>query len=140
MDAPPNWHAPDTLLQGLLELVNKGGLHFRITILVNGALLSGAVVSAREYTNALEQVFSTSLDKEVTEAPESVLEAVKQLTANLYPTLAKDATATIPFVQYIHLVDVTHHHSTAEKTGFSDYPFPFWRFRLSEVDAWMMGG
>lgn len=135
MDSSPNWQAPDKLLQGLLALVNKGGLHFKITLIVNGTLFSGAVISARNYTTALEQIFASSIDTDDTS--DNLLNAVKQITNKLYQPLAKENSADEGLLEFIHLTDV---YCYANDINFSGHPFPYWRVRLSDVDGWMMGG
>lgn len=163
------WQEPDFLLTELVSLMaNKMDVQLGITLLVKGTILSGLLVSEREYLAAINELFKTitkgSLDFPTREDIQAIDEVFKfdQLTEDTYtheelsldeedPADAQveesdededdtedDEEQPAFHLRYLHLKDPVIIYPGAA-VQFGDSALPIMRIRLTTVDGWMMG-
>lgn len=140
---------PDWLLQNLIGVVNRNKVSYDITIHIKGTILTGTVVGGAEYFEELGKKFAEGLKASAEIAgieydPEGDgSEMFKDVIEELYPSSGErsqdsqeneSSEPTSP--TFIHLKSVRVLMPT-------DTPFmgqsTYWRFRLSEIDGWVLG-
>jgi hypothetical protein len=125
----------DWLLTVLVRMANNIGLGFGVTLCVGGVLVSGTLVSGRQWTDALIAEMRTRGHGNAAEALAGNLEG---LLREQYPEPQLDREDEFPHtaVGYIHLTDA--HYISGTNQVPSDLSVA-WRGRLSEVDGWSLG-
>lgn len=144
---PPSWQEPDTILSYLVStLVNGANVPLGITLFVNGTVLSGVLVSEREYLQSLTQTIQAQARQVMGELPEEELRVAESafdftdLTEDFYPEGPDDLddAGMIQTLTYLHLKDPII-VSPQPSVSFGDGTFPLLRLRLSLVNGWMLG-
>lgn len=115
-----------------------------VTLQIGGLVISGDVISAREYTSALLELIGTHLAKEAIEtgavAPENAelyeQHFLNEMTEGGIMDLP-DNPAILPLPQFIHLKNVEFIVPYAG--NFPPSEFPYWRYTLTAVDGWTLG-
>jgi hypothetical protein len=129
-------HDSDWFLQHLVELVNStDGFGFGITLLVDGFLVSGTLVSGKKYFSGFTKDFAQGLSDGGGDGKQA-----KELFAGfskIYDTKVAAGDPNNPGPSYLHLADA-HFYET------SDRPVPanrgvWWRGRLSCVSGFTLG-
>lgn len=128
--------APDTdwFLQFLVNLVNKYGLKFGITINIGGFLVSGNLASGKEYFEGFAKVFSSAWPDE--KSAELVRDSIEKFGEEIYKERNED-DSQVPLLHYIHLENAKF-FSTSGKSVPS-YRGVWWRGRISEVQGFVPG-
>jgi len=136
MNTSKNWQEPDGILQSLVTLVNEGRISLTITLIVNGTIVSGSVISGQEYTEAMKDIFALGVPDAPEDSASRVLEAIAE---KLSPQLSSSAGTAhdTQLTAFIHLKDMRR---LGDNLKFTDAEFPVWRVRLSAIDGWMIGG
>lgn len=152
MDDGASWQEPDFVLSYLVSaLVNLGGAPLGITLLVNGTVLTGTLVSEREYLQSLTNMLQsqirsslTGLSAEERKMAESAFD-LTDLTEDFYPDPKEDEEPNedepgpgMTPINFIHLQDPVV-VSPQPAIGFSEGLLPVMRIRLSMVNGWMLG-
>lgn len=128
---PAAYHSPDWLLQLYVDLLEKTGVSFSVTLNVGGMLVSGELVSAEQYFDGITACMTES-------APEDSRASVNAYfggIAGIFKESLGDVTGPLP--SYIHLKEArVFHHSGA--------PIPsnervWWRGRITRVDGFWLG-
>jgi hypothetical protein len=129
-------HDSDWFLQHLVELVNSmDGFGFGITLLVDGFLVSGTLISGKKYFGGFAKDFAQGMADgggDGKQARESFAGFSK-----IYETKVAGGETSIPGPSYVHLADA-HFYDTNGK------PVPanrgvWWRGRLSCVSGFTLG-
>ena len=122
----------DWLLAAYISIVNGGLFSFDITVTVNGAIIAGLLVPAKEYMTELGALFETN--------GIPMAEAMKLVTDSIYPERNTDGDkdGATQRIGYMHLKNVYVISGNVSGTANSS-EFPYWRIRLSQVGAWTMG-
>lgn len=115
----------DSILEFFVKASNKHDFSLDITLLVNGAVVTGTIVSAKEYFETLSESFedgndiAKALSEQLTKAGESV------------------DSNTDEEAHFIHLKN-THIYCGDSKPTPSKGKI-LWRGKLSEVDSFFLG-
>ena len=142
------WLEPDFVLTNLVAtMVNMSEMPIGVTLFIKGMVLSGALVSERQYLASLSDVFK-SLARSTLEVPD---EAIMQEIENAldFNDLAEgtiygddeEDDDFLPFVsqiRYLHLTDIVV-ISPQPSIAFQQSILPILRIRLSAIDGWLLG-
>lgn len=123
--------ANDWFLQNLVSVINAGNLQMGITLNVKGLIISGKLISGKEYFN----IFAKNLSGAI--VGDEWKEKIEKTISNYGNIYDEKDSKTLDYPSYIHLKD----------TGFwytGQNPTPkgknvLWRGRISEVDGWILG-
>ncbi|MDX1996012.1 MAG: hypothetical protein SF029_26775 [bacterium] len=141
------WLEPDFVLADIVTtMVNLMELPIGITLFIKGAVLTGTLVSEREYLAALTEMF-TSLakqsfrptgSKEVEEIEDAF--SFQEMAETELPSAgeSEDEVTMLPPVRHLHLRDATV-LTPGPSISFAQSGFPMMRIRLNAVDGWMLG-
>jgi hypothetical protein len=144
-----DWHEPDFLLSYLVSsLVNVGGAPLGITLLVKGVVITGTLVSEKEYLDTLSSILQEQvrealglLSDEEREMAEKAFD-FRDLTEDSYPTGDDDdddpEDDQPDALYFLHLRNPLV-VSPQPAVGFSNGPFPVLRLRMTHIDGWMLG-
>jgi hypothetical protein len=147
LNGPAPWQEPDTILSYLIStLVNGTGVPLGVTLFVNGTVISGVLVSEREYLLTLTQMVQAQARQMLGDLPEEELQMAESafdftdLTEDIYPEDVDDFDhmEMIHTLTYLHLKDPII-VSPQPSVSFGDGTFPLLRLRLSLVSGWMLG-
>jgi hypothetical protein len=131
----PSAALPDWFLQSLVSLVNNSESEIGVTLQVSGFLVSGLLVGGAKYFEGFAAELATAFPEDQ-RTTESIQKAFSSYGAGLYkPTDTADVSSPPP--TYIHLKQARFFHIIGT-------PVPvnrgvWWRGRLSEVSAFVMG-
>jgi hypothetical protein len=138
----------DWLLQRLVGLVNASGregeanLSLSLTVLSGGAVLTGRLISYKEYFKRLGENVASSLKGARPDHPGKVAKLFADL-GGLVETKAKahtEETGSEFPIHYIHLADArVVHPSGMIPTDAPARSLSLWRARISSVDAFIFG-
>lgn len=140
------WNEPDFLLSYLVSsLVNLGGAPVGITLLIKGTVLSGTLMSEREYLDTLSNLMQqqvrdalASLPKQDREMAEEAFD-FRDLAEDFYPDDDEDDEDSGPEpLVFLHLRNPMV-ISPQPVVSFGSGLFPVMRIRLSSIDGWMLG-
>lgn len=145
------YQEPDYLLTDLVSLmVNRTGMQLGVTLLVNGAVITGTLVSERDYLDALSEAFLIQARRSMPSPSKEDLESLKNLfdfkglAEDTYPDEDADEDEAdepeyeLTPIRYLHLKDPTillPHPSLS----FSQGDISIVRIRLTAVDGWLLG-
>jgi hypothetical protein len=147
-----SWQEPDIILSYLVSsLVNMAGAPVGITLLVKGTILTGTLISEREYLEELSDMLQAQIRRSLMSATEDerrAAEAAFDLTdfvEDFYPDPDDDDEDEDSFPSpgfaplfHLHLKDPVV-ISPQPAVGFTDGLFSVMRIRLSNIDGWMLG-
>jgi hypothetical protein len=151
-DAFPNsdlsayWQEPDFLLADLVSfLANKLETELGMTLMSRGAILSGTLVSEREYLATLNGMFKTLARDTVTKPAPDDAASLEEVFG--FDELAEDQYSEDPGdeeefqaspIRHLHLKDpvLIYPGSTM---SFTESALPIIRLRLTSIDGWMLG-
>ncbi len=142
----PAWNEPDFLLSYLVSsLVNVGGAPIGMTLLIKGTVLSGTLMSEREYLDTLSSIMQqqvrdalSGLSKKDRELAEKAFD-FRDLTEDYYPDTEDEDEESAPEpLLYMHLRNPVI-VSPQPVVSFSSGMFPVMRIRLTSIDGWMLG-
>lgn len=138
------WLEPDFVLADIIaSLVNLMELPVGVTLFIKGMVLTGMLVSEREYLDALSDTFTTlarqsfrpSDAKEVEDLEAAF--SYRDMTEHDPAAVEEDADA-LPPVRFLHLKDPMI-LTPQPGISFGHSGFPILRLRLTMVDGWMLG-
>ena len=146
------WMEPDFVLSYLISaLVNLAGAPLGITLLVKGTILTGTLVSEREYLTILSDMLQSQIRRTLSglsEEERNIAESAFDLTdllEDFYPNEDDDEDGD-DFENVMGVNPIYHLHlkdpviiSPQPAITFSDGVFPVMRIRIANVDGWMMG-
>ena len=164
---PPDtgfWQEPDYLLSDLISmLVNRSGIQFGITLMVRGMIVSGVLVSEREYLAELSKYFQDQAKDAIKEmmasAPKKDMRKMLKeaedawdftyLTEDNYRDEKDneeaededdefDLSPDFSEIRHLHLKDVEVVFP-APGLEFFQSRIPTWRIRLTSIDGWLVG-
>jgi hypothetical protein len=153
-----SWMEPDFVLSYLVSaLVNLAGAPLGITLLVKGTILTGTLVSEREYLTILSDMLQSQIRRTLSglsEEERTIAESAFDLTdlmEDFYPDLGadkddEDDEDDDDFDNMVGINPIYHLHlkdpiilSPQPAITFSDGVFPVMRIRIANIDGWMMG-
>jgi hypothetical protein len=132
----------DVFLEDWVTLANDCNLQIAVTLMVNGALVSGTITSGAEFLEHVGQSISAAAESDHRKLGESIEKHYQDVAKKLYPQKAPSAEQNdLPTLQgtgprksyFVHLKDVTILGSRPLPT------VPYWRGRLDRVDGWFIG-
>jgi hypothetical protein len=155
------WHEPDFFLTDLVSgFVNKGGMQLGVTLFMKGIVLTGTLVSEREYLAAMSEMFSSQARKSMVNPSKEELKATDEVFD--FTTLAEDLELSqlykdepaekwddededdydeppsFPTIRHLHLKDpMIVQPQPAMSFGHSQVAIM--RIRLTQIDGWMVG-
>lgn len=152
-----SWMEPDFVLSYLVSaLVNLAGAPLGMTLLVKGTILTGTLVSEREYLTILSEMLQSQIRRTLTglsEEERGIAESAFDLTdliEDFYPDMGDDendgedddedldSMIGVNPIFHLHLKDPVI-ISPQPAITFSDGVFPVMRIRIANIDGWMMG-
>lgn len=148
-----SWMEPDFVLSYLVSaLVNLAGAPLGITLLVKGTILTGTLVSEREYLTVLSDMLQSQIRRTMSglsEEERNIAESAFDLTdllEDFYPDEGEDEDEEGDLESMIGVNPIYHLHlkdpiiiSPQPSITFSDGVFPVMRIRIANIDGWMMG-
>lgn len=126
-------HEADWMLEMLVDMANDG-LETGITLQVSGFLVSGSLVSGKQYFEGIGTEYGNAVPGESGQT----LKASFSSLGNIYADLdhAKKKGIKVPTPNYIHLKEARFFHTGAPIPGNRGV---WWRGRLSEVAGFALG-
>ncbi|MDL5367629.1 gas vesicle accessory protein GvpU [Xanthomonas sp. NCPPB 2654] len=123
----------DWYLQKLVTVVNTSTVQFGVTLFVEGAIVSGVLVSGKKYFETFAQEFSAAYPGDA-EGKESIRQAFAS-HASIYDSENGEQTTSPP--QFIHLIDSRHFSPGGQ-------PLPnnrgvLWRGKINAVSGFSLG-
>jgi hypothetical protein len=162
------WQEPDFLLADIVSaMANKAGMQLGVTLIIKGTVLTGTLVSEREYLNMMTEMF-TKQARAITPKPSKEdLKLIEEafdfnaLTEDYYPgedepydeeedgknpspddeedeDLDLDDLSGLAPIRHLHLKDPAI-LSPQPSIMFSQGEASIMRIRLNSVDGWMLG-
>ena len=139
------WNEPDFLLSYLVSsLVNLGGAPVGITLMVKGTILSGTLMSEREYLDTIsglmQQQVRDALSGMTPEDREMAEKAFdfRDMAEDFYPEDEDDDKPGPEPLYFLHLRNPLV-ISPQPVISFSSGVLPVMRIRLANIDGWMLG-
>lgn len=144
-DAP--WNEPDFLLSYLISsLVNLGGAPIGITLMINGLVISGTLVSEREYLETLTTLMQEQVRDALAGLPKKDRDLAAQafdfrdLTEDFYPDGSQeepedDGPEPLFFLHLRNPMVIAPQPAVSFSSGL----FPVMRIRLAQINGWMLG-
>ncbi|UOR13518.1 gas vesicle accessory protein GvpU [Halobacillus amylolyticus] len=117
--------AKDNILEFFVKASNKHGFELDISLLVNGAVVSGTMVSAKEYFENLSESFEDGSDLS------------QELSAQLAQAGESAQSSSDGEAYFIHLKNVLVYCGDSKPTPSKGKIL--WRGKLSEVDSFFLG-
>lgn len=114
----------DNVLEAFVEAANKDEFTLDISLLVNGAIVSGTLVSAKEYFKSLSKTFKDGND-------------TAEDFSEKFSSASDSADSTDAKVQYIHLKDTRIYLGDSKPTPSTGKIL--WRGELNKVDSFFLG-
>ncbi|ALN77642.1 gas vesicle protein GvpU [Staphylococcus agnetis] len=114
----------DGILESFVEATNENGFALDISLLVNGSIVSGTLVSAEDYYKSLSESFKDGND-------------VAKEFSEQFSDASESAKSSEGGANFIHLKDARVYLN-------GSHPIPsvgstLWRGRLTEVDSFFLG-
>jgi hypothetical protein len=151
LDDSQYWHEPDFLLGLLVSLMgNKLNSEFGITLMLKGMVITGTLVSEREYLHQLNDMFQKIMRTAMVKPSEDDLKVLEDafnfddMTEDMYPSDTgededdDEDDAGLQPIRHLHLREPFILTPGAAMT-FSESPLPIVRLRLTAVDGWLPG-
>lgn len=150
-DVSAYWLEPDYILTEIVAtLVNVMGMPVGVTLFTNGMVMSGILVSEREYLQALtgtfQEIVRSSLDQ--VDDPEAIDDLMELLDfTSIGETIPPEELIAMSdddlpdkpeVVRHLHLRDVVV-VAPQPAVVFTSGPMPISRLRLTAIDGWMLG-
>jgi hypothetical protein len=145
------WLEPDFVLTSIVaSLVNLMELPIGVTIFVNGMMLSGTLVSEREYLDSLTHLFRETARESLASAPgagEDELDDAFDFTLLAESALGRDPDAPVDSddefdgagpIRFLHIKNISV-LSPQPAIAFSQSTFPYVRIRINAIGGWMLG-
>lgn len=152
-----SWMEPDFILTYLVSsLANMAGAPVGITLLIKGTIMTGTLISEREYLSLLSDILQSQVRRALSmlsEQERKIAESafdLSDLIEDFYPGVPnsdedddedEDLDEMMPGMSPIH-----HLHlkdpiviSPQPAISFSDGLFPVLRIKLASIDGWMLG-
>jgi hypothetical protein len=149
-----SWQEPDIVLSYLVSsIVNLANAPLGVTLLVKGTMITGTLISERDYLATLTNMLQTQIRRSLTglDAEERRMAELafdlRDLTEDYYPDIGDDDNdddddaETMPpphIINHIHLKEPVI-VSPQPALGFAEGVFPVMRIRLLSIDGWMLG-
>ncbi|MBZ0275426.1 MAG: hypothetical protein K8I60_04750 [Anaerolineae bacterium] len=145
------WLEPDFLLVDLVSgLVNKTGMPLGVTLFMRGTVITGTLISEKEYLSALSDTFVRQARQSMESPSADDIKAIEELFN--FRTLNEDVDIEdisdkddeeledmeIPPIRHLHMKDPMIIIPQPSIT-FGPVPAPLMRVRLTAVDSWMVG-
>lgn len=123
----------DWFLQILVNIVNKSQLKFGITLNVGGFLISGELISGKDYFEKFGSEFASPFQGKVTK---SAKEKIKKMITD-YGGIYDKKQKEIDFPAYIHLKDAKFFSTTGKPIPYNQTVL--WRSRIAEIQGFILG-
>jgi hypothetical protein len=152
------WQEPDFLLADLVSgFVNKGGMQIGVTLFMKGMVITGTLVSEREYLASLSKMFASQARKSIGRPTVDDIKAAEELFdfTGLTEDIElsefdgedgdeddledfEDIDRQFPMIRHLHLKDPVILQPQSS-ISFMHSQLPIMRVKLTAVDGWMMG-
>jgi len=149
------WQEPDFLLADIISgFVNRGGMELGITLFIKGLVITGLLVSEREYLEALSTMFATQAKKSLVNPTKQDLKNTDEVFD--FTHLAEDidlpedeedyddldemdmVERQFPTIRYLHLKDPVI-IQPQPAISFTHNQLSILRISLKTIDGWMVG-
>jgi hypothetical protein len=150
------WQEPDFLLADIISgFVNRGGMELGITLFIKGLVITGVLVSERDYLEALSKMFANQAKKSLVNPSRQDLKNTEEVFD--FTGLAEDVDLAddeyeenddfddldmderhYPTIRHLHLKDPVIIQPQPAVT-FTHSQVSILRIRLKAVDGWMVG-
>lgn len=134
----------DWLLRGLIALVEGSGkrgirLGIPVTLNVGGFLVSGLVISGKEYFEGFSAIVAYGLPDEFDEESRESITATFRELGNIYEPKEETLEGVVQRERYnfVHLRDARFLHPAGEPMPVN--PGMLWRTKLEAVDGFTLG-
>ncbi|MFQ3802021.1 gas vesicle accessory protein GvpU [Staphylococcus equorum] len=117
-------HSKDSILEAFVEASNKYEFSLDISLVTNGTVVSGTLVSAEEYFKQLSKSFKGGND-------------VAKAFSEKFSEAEDAASSTTDEVQFVHMKDVKIYIGDNKPTPSKGTPL--WRGKIHEVDSFFLG-
>jgi hypothetical protein len=133
-NSKPHIHSKDGFLSAMVKMVEEPNSTFKfdVTLLVQGAIVSGLVVPQREYADAFAFSINEMLKIQEYKIPDNL---IKEIHANWVEIIAKSTPELDVALDFIHLRDVQH----SAIGSIVSSQFPYWRVDIHDVSGWTLG-
>ena len=146
------WEEPDVILAYLVSsLVNVGGAPLGVTLMVRGTIITGTLMSEREYLDTLSHMLQAQVREVLAALPEEDRQQaenafdLRAFEEDFYPEIDEDDEdeddeEVMPPTEltYLHLKNPLV-ISPQPTIGFGSGALPVMRVRMANIDGWMMG-
>lgn len=122
----------DWYLQRLISIVNTTSVRFGITLFVEGAIVSGLLVSGKDYFETFAGEFAGSYPGD-----DEAKETIRRSFASYADIYTSDESADLPPPQFIHLIE-----SRCFSPGGQPLPGNrgvLWRGKINSVSGFSLG-
>lgn len=128
-------HGPgnDWALQELAFKANTSSFSCGLVLTVQGQVISGMLMSAKDYFNGIADAAVAGLPEDTSE---ELREAYRQDFAGLYFEPEPDETGAIPPPGFIHLREARVYSPTGHRMP---NPGMLWRGKINAVSGWSLG-
>ena len=142
MQSDPNWHL-DWFLQSLVDIVTPGNISFGITLSLGGTLVTGTLVSGKQYFEGFAEQFAAAWPGDDPDAVRAALSKFARIYESSEEGRAEakesDSESSVepPRPGYIHLKN-----ARIMRQGNVMVPsdrLAWWRSRISAVDGFTLG-
>lgn len=142
------WLEPDFVLADMVAtLVNMMGIPIGVTLFIKGMVISGVLVSEKEYLESLTRVFNRIARESMGESKDDYepvfdFTVLNESPASIEANEDSDDTDEGEFVssavRHLHLKDV-YVLTPQPSIAFTRSMLPIMRIRLAVVDGWFLG-
>lgn len=140
------WEEPDVVLAYLVSsLVNMGGAPLGVTLMVRGTIITGTLMSEREYLDTLSHMLQAQVRDVLAALPEEDRQQaenafdLRAFEEDFYPENDDDEDdVPVTELMYLHLKNPLV-ISPQPTIGFGGGALPVMRVRMANIDGWMMG-
>jgi hypothetical protein len=137
----------DMILAYLVSsLVNMGGAPMGVTLMVKGTVITGTLMSEREYLDTLSHILQAQVREALLALPDSERKMaesafdLREFEEDFYPDDEDEAGEddVPPELIHLHLKNPLI-VSPQPSIGFGSGPLPVMRIPLAQIDGWMLG-
>lgn len=144
------WQEPDFLLADLVSsMANRSGMQLGVTLMIKGTVVTGTLISERDYLAAMSDMFVAQAKKSIPSPTKEDLKAVSEafdfnmLTEEDYDSDSEDDSdeddgGGLSPIRHLHLKDPAI-LLPQPSIAFAQGEFSVMRIRLTSVDGWMIG-
>jgi hypothetical protein len=144
------WQEPDYLLALLVSfMANKLNTEFGITLMVNGAVITGTLISERSYLERINTLFQSVVRAGIPNPTDEDIQLIEEsfgfedMLEDFYPDEEneeddEETDLSASPIRHLHLRDPFILYP-GSAMSFGESPLPLLRLRLASVNGWLPG-